>query len=76
MPNFVDCPRCGYGKSKLNSRTTVHCKKCGGTVPLQPEPDSEYYGSDPLQNVIDKERGVHQSGRIMPTRTTELKGGI
>jgi len=75
MPKTT-CPRCGYPAAKPNSRNTVHCKKCGGTVPLNAEPESEYYGSDPLQNLLDKERGVNDSGRVLPSRTTDLKGGV
>ena len=75
MANMT-CPRCGYVKCKPNSRTTVHCRKCGGTVPLKAEPEPEYYGSDPLQNLLDKERGVNESGRVLPNRNQQLKGGL
>jgi len=70
------CPRCGYQSAKPNSRTTVHCKKCGGTVPLVAEPEPEYYGTDPLQNLLDKERGLNESGRMLPNRGSELRGGL
>lgn len=70
------CPRCRYPGAKPNSRTTVHCKKCGGTVPMNAEPEPEYYGSNPLQNLLDKERGVNDAGRVLPTRRAQLRGGL
>ena len=76
MANTQPCPRCGYEKAKPNSRTTLHCKQCGGTVPMQAEDETEFYGNDPLQNLLDKERGVNESGRVMPTRSGELRGGL
>lgn len=39
------------------------------------EPEPEYYGSDPLTNLIDKERGVNESGRMLPQRG-QLRGGL
>ncbi len=72
----MTCPRCGNPKAKPNSRTTLHCRKCGGTVPQIDQDDgSDYYGNDPLQNLIDRENGVEEAGRVMPDRVGTLRGG-
>ena len=77
MPKTT-CPKCGNPKAKANAQgpNMVHCKPCGGLVDLRDEGESAYYGNDPVQNVLDKERGVHESGRKMPDRRGTLKGGL
>lgn len=77
-----NCPRCGYEKATPNAQGPdhVHCRKCGGLVPVRSDDELEIYSDDPVRNLIDKEsdkraqrtgaaRGVLKTGRV-------LRGGL
>lgn len=58
----------------------IHCRKCGGLVPLRDEGGDGIYSLDPVRNAIEKERDEQAIARgesrgVKRTFQT-LKGGL
>ena len=72
------CPRCSNPNATPNAMGPdhIHCKKCGGLVPLKSESDTDYIGNNPLHNLIAMEEGHHNLGRIRTVSEGALRGGV
>jgi len=76
MNGKVPCPRCG-GKASPNARgyQWVHCRRCGGLVPINYRDDDGPYSDDPVQSAMANERGMADAGRVL-RGSGELRGGL
>ena len=71
------CPRCGYDKARPNARGPdhIHCKKCGGLVPVNYTDDGPY-SDNPIASVLANERGEANQGVRLPMLPTPERGGL
>lgn len=77
MPKTT-CPRCGYPKASPNARgpNVIHCKRCGGLVPVDYRDEEGPYSDDPLRNAIGVESGHDTAGVCHDIDAIPRRGGL